>query len=97
MFSMLLKIINIEWYMVIHHNQAFDYSKVWTIFWTRAERQWKETARDKEYELRNIHQRGSKTLSTWIGITRQLAPLGGIDRRTFAVTCDIHWRAHDTY
>jgi hypothetical protein len=97
MFSMLLKIIHIEWFLVIHENKAFDYTKVWAIFWTRAERQWKETARDKEYELRNIHQRGSSTLSTWIGIGRQLAPLGKIDRRTFVVTCKINWRAHETY
>ena len=60
LFSMLLKIINIQWYKVIQKNRAFDYAKVWKIFWGRAKRQWDETARDKEYELRNIHQRGSK-------------------------------------
>ena len=97
LFSMLLKIINIEWFMVIHKNQMFDYAKVWKIFWTRAQRQWNETARDKEYELRNIHQRGSKTKSTWIGISRQLRPIGKIDQHTFIVTCSIDWAANETY
>jgi hypothetical protein len=97
LFSMLLKIINIEFYMVIHKSQAFDYARVWRIFWTRAKRQWDETARDKEYELRNISQRGSKTLSTWIGISRQLSPVGSINRNTFAVTCRIDWKAHEVY
>ena len=78
---MLLKIIDIEWFMVIHKNKNFDYANVWNIFWTRAQRQWKETARGKEYDLRNIHQRGSKTKSTWIGINRQLRPLGRIDEK----------------
>ena len=50
LFSMLLKVINIEWFMVIHKNKNFDYAKVWNIFWIRAQRQWKETARDKEYK-----------------------------------------------
>ena len=97
LFSMLLKIINIEWFMVIHKNKTFDYAKVWAIFWTRAQRQWNETARDKEYELRNIHQRGSKTKSTWIGINRQLRPLGKIDEKTFAVSCQIDWASNETY
>ena len=97
LFSMLLKIINIEWYMVIHKNRAFDYTKVWQIFWTRAKRQWEETARDKEYELRNIAQRGSKTYTTWIGINRQLAPIGTIHSRSFAVKCKIDWKAHENY
>jgi hypothetical protein len=97
LFSMLLKIINIEFYMVIHKARAFDYSKVWRIFWQRAQRQWEETARDKEYELRNISQRGSKTWSTWVGINRQLAPIGAINRHTFAVTCRMTWKAHETY
>jgi hypothetical protein len=94
---MLLKIINIELFMVIHKRRAFDYSKVWSTFWTRAERQWKETARDKEYELRNIFQRGSSTESTWIGINRQLKPLGKINEKTFVVTCNIKWADHEIY
>ena len=49
LFSMLLKIINIEWFKVILKNRAFDYAKVWKIFWGRARRQWNETAKDKEY------------------------------------------------
>ena len=97
LFSMLLKIINIELFMVIHKRRTFDYSKVWRIFWARAERQWKETARDKEYELRNIFQRGSSTESTWIGINRQLAPLGKINEKTFVVTCNIKWADHEIY
>jgi hypothetical protein len=97
MFSMLLKIINIEWFMVIHKQKNFDYAKVWNIFWMRAQRQWNETARDKEYELRNIHQRGSKTKSTWIGINRQLKPIGRIDRNTFTVTCTVDWKANEVY
>jgi hypothetical protein len=97
LFSMLLKIINIEWFMVIHKAQAFDSNRVWRIFWTRARRQWDEMARDKEYELRNIYQRGSKTKSTWIGINKQLKPLGTIDERTFKVRCKIDWAAHEVY
>jgi hypothetical protein len=89
LFSMLLKIIHIEFFMVIHKSRAFDYAKVWSIFWSRARRQWDETARDKEYELRNISQRGSKTHTTWVGINRQLAPVGSINKHTFAVTCKI--------
>ena len=77
LFSMLLKIINIQWF------------KVWKIFWSRAHRQWEETARGKEYELRNIHQRGSKTKSTWLGISKQLAPIGAIDEKSCIVTCKI--------
>ena len=65
---------DIEFYMVIHKSRAFDYAKVWRIFWARAKRQWDETARDKEYELRNISQRGSNTHTTWVGINKQLAP-----------------------
>ena len=77
--------------------RAFDYAKVWRIFWSRARRQWDETARDKEYELRNIAQRGSKTHTTWVGINRQLAPIGSINETSFAVTCKINWSAHETY
>jgi hypothetical protein len=97
LFSMLLKIINIEWYMVIHKKRAFDYPKVWSIFWSRARRQWDETSRDKEYELRNIYQRGSKTHSTWKGINKQLQPIGSINERTFVVSCKINWTAHEIY
>jgi len=79
--SMLLKIIVIDWYRMIREQREFDYQKVWRIFWSRAERQWKETARDKEYELRNIKQRGSDDRTTWIGISRQLKPIGEIDRK----------------
>ena len=82
--------------MVIHKDKDFDYAKTWSIFWTRAQRQWKKTVRDKEYELRNIHQRGSKTKSMWKGITRQLKPLGRINKRTFTVTCRINWKTHET-
>ena len=85
LFSMLLKVIHIEWYMVVHKNRDFDYAKTWSIFWAWAQRPWKETARDKEYELRNIHQRCSKTKSTWRGISRQLEPLGRINRKRFKV------------
>ena len=68
--SMLLKIIVIEWYRMLREQRNFDHQKVWRIFWSRAERQWKETARDKSGELRNIQQRNSNTLSTWKGIQR---------------------------
>ena len=97
MMSMLLKIVYIEWYLMIREGREFDYGKVWRIFWRRAERQWKETARDKEYELRNIKQRGSSDKSTWIGISRQLHPIGEIDRSTCEVTCNIDWRKHEDY
>ena len=97
MMSMLLKIIYIDWYLMIREGREFDYEKVWRIFWRRAERQWKETARDKEYELRNIKQRGSSDKSTWIGISRQLNPIGEIDRATCEVTCNIDWRKHEDY
>ena len=94
---MLLKIIHIEWFMVIHKNRAFDYARVWTIFWTRAKRQWDDAATDKEYELRHIFQRGSKTHTTYIGINRQLAPIGSINEKTFVVRCRLDWAAHETY
>ena len=97
MMSMLLKIVYIDWYLMIREGREFDYGKVWRIFWRRAERQWKETARDKEYELRNIKQRGSSDKSTWIGISRQLHPIGEIDRSTCEVTCNIDWRKHEDY
>ena len=95
--SMLLKIIVIEWYRKVREQRDFDFAKVWKIFWKRAERQWKETARDKEYELRNIQQRGSNTKSTWIGIKRQLHPIGKIDRNTCVVTCNLKWEDHADY
>ena len=95
--SMLLKIIVIEWYRMIREQREFDYRKVWRIFWSRAERQWKETARDKEYELRNIKQRGSDDRTTWIGISRQLKPIGEIDRKTCVITCRLNWRTHEDY
>ena len=95
--SMLLKIIVIDWYRMIRYQCDFDYAKVWRIFWKRAERQWKDTARDKEYELRNIHQRGSDTKTTWIGIQRQLYPLGEISRETFKVACHLDWKKHEDY
>ena len=94
---MLLKIIYIEWYLTIREQRAFDHQKTWRIFWRRAKRQWDETARDKEYELRNVSQRGSNTKSTWIGIQRQLAPLGEINRETFHVTCKVDWKKHEEY
>jgi hypothetical protein len=95
--SMLLKIIVIEWYQVIRAQREFDYAKTWKIFWRRAKRQWDETARDKEYELRNIHQRKSDTRSTWKGISRQLHPIGDIDQHTCVVTCRINWTHHEEY
>ena len=95
--SMLLKIIVIEWYQVIRANREFDYAKTWRIFWRRAQRQWEETARDKEYELRNIKQRGSNTKSTWKGIQRQMHPIGEIDEDTCVVTCHINWKEHEDY
>ena len=95
--SMLLKIIHIEWYLVVKHNKPFDHTKVWKIFWARAQRQWKETAKDKEYELRNIQQRGSNTKSTWIGISRQLKPIGTIDRETCQVKCNLQWGRHEQF
>ena len=95
--SMLLKIIVIEWTRMLRHQTDFDYRKVWRIFWSRAERQWKETAKDKEYELRNIHQRGSDAKSTWRGIRKQLAPLGSIELTTCKVTCKVDWRKHEEY
>ena len=95
--SMLLKIIVIEWFKMIREQREFDYKKVWRIFWKRAERMWKETARDKEYELRNIRQRGSDDKSTWKGISRQLMPIGSIDKKTCVVSCAIDWRRHDDY
>ena len=95
--SMLLKIIVIEWYKMIREQREFDYEKVWKIFWKRAERQWKETARDKEYELRNIKQRASNDKTTWIGISRQLRPLGTIDRATCEVKCGVDWEKHEDY
>ena len=73
--SMLFKIIVIEWYQVIRAQREFDYAKTWKIFWRRAKRQWDETARDKEYELRNIHQRKSDTRSTWKGSHDNYTPL----------------------
>ena len=94
---MLLKIIVIEWYQVIRANREFDYAKTWRIFWRRAQRQWEETARDKEYELRNIKQRGSNTKSTWKGIQRQMHPIGEIDEDTCVVTCHIKWKEHEDY
>ena len=33
---MMLKVIHIEWYMVIHKDKDFDYAKTWSIFWLRA-------------------------------------------------------------
>ena len=97
MMSMLLKIIVIEWYKMIREQREFDYEKVWKIFWKRAERQWKETARDKEYELRNIKQRASNDKTTWIGISRQLRPLGTIERATCEVKCGVDWEKHEDY
>ena len=91
---MLLKIIVIEWYKVIKERKNFDIEKTWRIFWTRARNQWESTAKDKEYELRNIAQRGSNTKTTWIGINRQLKPLGTIDRATFEITCLVDWKKY---
>ena len=91
---MLLKIIVIEWYKVIRLQTRFDYEKVWHIFWKMAQTQWDNTAKDKEYELRNISQRCSNTKTTWIGINRQLHPLGTIDRLTFEVKCKVKWHLH---
>jgi hypothetical protein len=95
--SMLLKMLVIDWYLMIREHRELDYQKVWRVFWGRAERQWRETARDKEGELRNIKQRGSNDKSTWIGISRQLKPLGVIDRATGEVTCRIDWEKHSDY
>jgi hypothetical protein len=59
LFSMLLKLKRyIELYMVIHKSQSFDYARVWRIFWTRAKRQWNETARDKECMNSETYPRG---------------------------------------
>ena len=33
----------------------------------------------------------------WIGISRQLNPIGEIDRATCEVTCNIDWRKHEDY
>ena len=66
-------------------------------FWGRAKRMWQNVERDSEQQLRNIHQRGSKTHSTWKGINGQLNPLGSIDEDTCCVECNIDWRKHDTF
>ena len=97
MFSMLLKMIVVEWFKMVRHNTHFEYAKVWQRFWSRAERSWRELASDKEYELRNIAQRNSNTWSTWVGINKQMRPLGKIDRGSFRVTCKIDWRLHEKY
>ena len=75
LFSMLLKIIVIEWTAVWRLGIQFEPDKVWRIFWSRAKRQWEETKADKEAEFRNIRQRESCTKSTRIGIARQIAPM----------------------
>ena len=97
LFSILLKIIVIEWYQMIRANRGFDYAKTWRIFWSRAKRLWDETARDKEYELRNVHQRGSSKKSTWKGIQNQLKPIGEINEETFKVSCKLDWEKHAEY
>ena len=97
MISMLLKIIYIQWVKVATDGTRFDESKVWRIFWGRAKRMWQNVERDSEQQLRNIHQRGSKTHSTWKGINGQLDPLGSIDEDTCCVECNIDWRKHDTF
>ena len=97
MISMLLKIIYIKWVKVATDGTRFDESKVWRIFWGRAKRMWQNVERDSEQQLRNIHQRGSKTHSTWKGINGQLDPLGSIDEDTCCVECNIDWRKHDTF
>ena len=80
----------------IYKDRDFDYAaKTLSIFWAQRQRQWKETARAKEsckeYDVRAstssetyfIHERGDTTKSTWKGISRQLEPIGRINRRTF--------------
>ena len=95
--SMLLKIIVIDWWKMIQENREFDYKKVWKIFWNRAKNQWRDLARDKSNELRNVRQRGSDTKSTWIGIQRQLTPIGSMDRTSCEITCRIKWTDHDEF
>ena len=91
--SMLLKIILIEWFMVIRKQQNFDVDKVWRIFWVRAERKWKEFARERAADLHNIQQRGSSYKSTLKGINGQMEPLGSMDDHG-NVTCKLNWNAH---
>ena len=94
LFSMLLKIIVIEWTAVWRLGIQFDPDKVWRIFWSRAKRQWEETKADKEAEFRNIRQRESCTKSTRIGIARQIAPIGTIDI-TGKITCQLNWKRYE--
>ena len=91
--SMLMKIILIEWYLVAKKQQNFDVDKVWRIFWVRAERKWREFARERAADLRNVRQRGSDHRSTLRGINGQLRPIGEMDEEG-RVHGKIDWKKH---
>ena len=93
MCSMLLKIILIEWYMVARDKRNFDVDRTWRIFWTRAERKWKEFVRERAADLRNVQQRESDFRSTLAGINGQIEPIGRVDEHG-RTTCKINWNEH---
>ena len=62
--------------MVIHKSRAFDYAKVWRIFWARAKRLWEMKRRETKNHMTKKHLPATKQDTHHLG-RRVGAALGG--------------------